>query len=174
MNILSLIASFAVAAGTLALAYVASRNVLETRKIRREDKANRVIGKSPILEIKLQKTDGGLADYTDNKIRINCHNVGYGPAFNVNFSCYQGSTPVEFEPSSMQSFPLSLSVGRKITLECHWPFDLKNEEDREKPLVIESIAESIFKTKVKQRFKLPISTQGEYVQEILENIDFGV
>ena len=172
MNTL-IVVNIAVAAGTIALAIAAFWSISETRKILQEEKRNHIIEKSPILDMKLRPVDGNLTDYTDNKIRIDCQNVGYGPAFNVDIKCSQGGSPVKFEPQR-QCFPLTLLVGGAFALECHWPFELENQEDKGEPLSIESTAESIFKTKVKQRFKLPISTQGEYAAVVLESIDFGV
>ena len=171
MNTL-IVVNIAVAVGTIALAAAAFWSILETKRILREDKRNHIIGKSPVLQMKLRTVDGRLTDYTNNKLRIDCENVGYGPAFNVHIKWYQAGVPLAFTPQK-GSFPLTLSVGHKITLECHWPFEFENREDNVKPLIIESIAESIFDTKVKQRFKLPISTQGTYTQEILETIDLG-
>lgn len=143
MNTL-IVVNIAVAAGTIALAIVAFWIIRETRKILTEEKRNHVIEKSPILDMKLRPVDGNLTDYTDNKIRIDCQNVGYGPAFNVDIKCSQGGSPIKFEPQR-QCFPF----------------------------LIESAAESIFKTKVEQKFKLPISTQGTHAAATLEHIDWA-
>jgi len=172
MNTL-IVVNLAVAAGTIALAIAAFLSIRETRKILKEEKRNHVIEKSPILDMKLRLVDGNLTDYTDNKIRIDCQNVGYGPAFNVDIKCSQGGSAVRFEPQR-QCFPLTLLVGAAFALECHWPFELENQEDKSEPLLIESTAESIFKTKVEQKFKLPISTQGAHAAASLEHIDLGV
>lgn len=166
--------NLAVAIGTIGLAIVAYLSVVETRRMRREAKRNQIIARSPILTIRVKTHDGDFVDHTNNKVKINLVNVGYGPAFNVDVSSYQGGSPVKLEPSTQQNLPVSLGVGDTTTLACHWPFDLKSDEDKDKPLSIECIAESVFKTRVTHRFRLPISTQGQYAQEILEGIDFGV
>jgi hypothetical protein len=174
MEILSVGVDSVVAIGTIGLAIAAYLSVVETRRLRREANRNQIIARSPILRIKLKTQDGDLVDYTDNKVKIGLTNIGYGPAFNIHVSSHQGSSPVKLEPSTQQNLPVSLGVGDNTTLVCHWPFDLRTDEDKDKPLSIECVAESVFKTRVTHSFRLPITTQGKYAQEILDEIDFGV
>ncbi len=160
-NVISSILAIA----TFCLAIAAFKTINENKKWN-------IIGKSPILEVSLKKLDF-MGQNLYQLVEFSCKNVGFGPAYNINVLCYQGTNKYKIDMRK-QFLPLNLNVDEQKDLMCNLDVGVAKEENREKPFIIDIVSESIFKKQVKQKFELPLSTQGEFSSVILKSINFGV